>query len=198
MTRPVAAAQRIDLNTLPTTPWKNGAGTTREVARAAEGADGDDFGWRLSVAEVERDAPFSVFPGVDRCIVLLRGEGMELRAVDGALVQALRPMQPFSFPGDRPLSARLSAGPCTDFNAMTRRGRWRADVRVLHGAATVACGHDTLLLCAGGMWQVGDEALAPMHALLWRGLETPIAIAPKAGGAAAALLHVRLCQDPFR
>lgn len=198
MTRPMAAAQHIDLNTLPTTPWKNGAGTTREIARGPEGAEGDDFGWRLSVAEVERDAPFSVFPGVDRCIVLLRGEGMELRAGDGALVQALRPMRPFSFPGDRPLSARLTAGPCTDFNAMTGHGRWRADVRVLHDAATVAAGHVTLLLGAGGIWQAGDETLAPMHALLWRDLETPITVAPKAGGAAAALLHVRLCQDRFR
>lgn len=198
MTRCVAAAQHIDLNTLPTTPWKNRAGTTREVARGPDGTDGDDFGWRLSVAEVERDAPFSAFPGVDRCIVLLRGDGMELRAGDGALVQALRPLQPFSFPGDRPLSARLTAGPCTDFNAMTRHGRWRADVRVLSGAATVACGHVTLLLCVAGMWQAGAEALAPMHALLWRGPETPITVAPRAGCAAAALLHVRLCQDPSR
>lgn len=198
MTRPVAAARRIDLNTLPTTPWKNGAGTTREIARGPAGAEGDNFGWRLSVAEVERDAPFSVFPGVDRCIVLLRGEGMELRAADSTLVQALRPLQPFPFAGERPLSARLTAGPCTDFNAMTRHGRWRADVRVLHGAARVAAGHVTLLLCAVGIWQAGDETLAPMHALLWRSLESPITVAPKAGGAAAALLHVRLCQDPFR
>jgi environmental stress-induced protein Ves len=73
MTVSLAAAQRLDLRTLPPQRWKNGAGTTREIAVEPAGAGTDDFDWRLSLAEVDRDAPFSAFPGVDRCIVLLRG-----------------------------------------------------------------------------------------------------------------------------
>ena len=44
--------------------WKNGAGWTSEILRAP---DVDDWDWRLSIAEIEADAPFSAFPGVDRC-----------------------------------------------------------------------------------------------------------------------------------
>jgi environmental stress-induced protein Ves len=44
--------------------WKNGLGWTREIAR--EPADGDAWTWRLSIAEVEKDGPFSAFPCCDR------------------------------------------------------------------------------------------------------------------------------------
>jgi hypothetical protein len=43
--------------------WKNGAGWTREIVRVP---DREDWDWRLSIAEIEQDAPFSVFPGIDR------------------------------------------------------------------------------------------------------------------------------------
>ena len=42
-------------------PWKNGAGVTREVAAWPPEARLDDFGWRVSMARVERDGPFSTF-----------------------------------------------------------------------------------------------------------------------------------------
>jgi len=198
MSSPVAAVQRIDLNRLPPQRWKNGAGTTREIAVEPAGAGTDDFDWRLSLAEVDRDAPFSAFPGVDRCIVLLRGAGMALQADGAASAHDLRPLQPWSFPGERAIAARLLAGPCSDFNVMTRRGRWRADVRALHEHCAIASGHVTFLLSVSGTWQVGHETLTPMQALLWRGLESPMTVAPNADGIAATLLHVRLCHDPFR
>lgn len=194
----LAAAQRIELRALPTQRWKNGAGTTREIAVEPTRAGTADFEWRLSLAEVEHDAPFSAFPGVDRCIVLLRGAGMALQPDDGAAAHELRPLQPWSFAGERAIAARLRAGPCSDFNVMTRRGRWRADVRVLHDACAIASGHVTFLMSVAGTWQAGAETLQPMQALLWRGLESPMTVAPSVGGTAAALLHVRLCHDPFR
>ena len=79
--------RRFDLRGIAPQPWKNGAGLTREIAFG--GASAADFDWRLSVAEVVRDAPFSAFPGIDRCITLLRGAGMHLRAVDGSMDHAL-------------------------------------------------------------------------------------------------------------
>lgn len=194
----VGAPQRIDLNGLPSQRWKNGAGTTREIAVEPAGVGTADFDWRLSLAEVEHDAAFSAFPGIDRCIVLLRGSGMALQPDDGTAAHELLPLQPWSFTGERALAARLFDGPCSDFNVMTRRGRWRADVRVLHRACAIASGHVTFLLCIAGTWQTGAETLQPMQALLWRGLESPMTVAPSAGDPAAALLHVRLCHDPFR
>ena len=61
-------------------PWKNGAGRTTEIAVHPPGAALDTFAWRVSIADVERDGPFSRFPGIDRTIVLLEGAGMRLRS----------------------------------------------------------------------------------------------------------------------
>jgi uncharacterized protein len=198
MSAALAQVQRIDVHALPMQRWKNGAGTTRDIARGPAGASLDDFDWRISLAELERDAPFSSFPGIERCIVLLQGAGMALRGDGGNNVQALRRLVPWTFDGELALSAQLTDGHCSDFNVMTRRGRWRADVRVLHGAAAVASGHVTLLLAVEGGWQVGKEAIEPMQALLWHGLEAPITVASRSTGTASALIHVRLCHDPFR
>jgi uncharacterized protein len=101
-----AGVQRIDVRALPTQRWKNGAGTTREVARGPADASFDDFDWRISLAEIERDAPFSAFPGIERCIVLLQGTGMEMLGEAGSLVQTLNRMVPWTFDGERALSAR--------------------------------------------------------------------------------------------
>ena len=186
------SVERFDLRTIAPQPWKNGAGLTREIAFG--GAHAADFDWRLSVAEVERDAPFSAFPGVDRHITLLQGAGMRLRALDGSIDHALTPpLAPFAFSGDVALAATLAGGPSTDFNVMTRRGRWRAEVSVQRDAAELADADATLLLCCSGHWRIGADALAPQQALLWRTPRGALEIRPV--DANAALLFVRLCHD---
>ena len=65
-------------------------------------------------------------------------------------------------------------------------------------ACAIASGHVTFLMSVAGTWQAGAETLQPMQALLWRGLESPMTVAPNVNGSAASLLHVRLCHDPFR
>ena len=186
------SVERFDLRTIAPQPWKNGAGLTREIAFG--GASAADFDWRLSVAEVERDAPFSAFPGIDRSITLLRGAGMRLRALDGSIDHALTtPLAPFAFSGDGALTATLAGGASTDFNVMTRRGRWRGEVSVQRDAAELPDADATLLLCCDGEWRIGAETLAPLQALLWRAPRGVLGIRPVA--AKAALLFVRLCQD---
>ncbi|HEY0310268.1 MAG TPA: HutD family protein, partial [Luteimonas sp.] len=59
--------------------WRNGAGWTRQVHAQASTDPAHAWDWRLSIAEIEADAPFSAFPGVDRELVLLQGEGLRLR-----------------------------------------------------------------------------------------------------------------------
>ena len=44
--------QFFDLATVPATPWKNGGGSTRELACWPLGAGMDAFGWRVSVATI--------------------------------------------------------------------------------------------------------------------------------------------------
>ncbi len=59
-------------------PWKNGGGHTTEIAAFPAGAGLASFVWRVSIADVLQDGPFSPFPGIDRTLVLLEGEGMRL------------------------------------------------------------------------------------------------------------------------
>jgi len=108
--------------------WKNGQGWTREIFRSS--VDGDNWSWRLSIAEVEKDGPFSVFPGVDRELVLLAGEGMRLVFDDDQRIDLLPPHDRARFAGERAIRAELIDGVTQDFNLMWRRDH--VDASVLH------------------------------------------------------------------
>jgi uncharacterized protein len=114
--------------------WRNECGWTREIHRHPEGSA--DWHWRASIAEVDRNAPFSAFPGCDRELVLLAGEGMRLQFDDGESVALEPPHGRLRFAGERPLSAELVQGPTHDFNLIWRRDRVQASLlhRPLVGA----------------------------------------------------------------
>jgi environmental stress-induced protein Ves len=190
--------ERFDLAAVAAQPWKNGAGLTREIARG--GPHGVDFDWRISLAEVARDAPFSAFPGVDRCIVLLRGAGMTLKSADGSVDHRLsEPLVPFHFSGDVALDATLAGGASSDFNVMTRRGHLRSEVSCHREASTLPGALITLLLCAEGEWVVetDDEPqrLEPLQALLWREPLASVKVWPSVAGTPSSILLVRLSHD---
>ena len=106
--------------------WKNGLGWTREVFRWPP--DQAEWDWRISIAEVDKGGPFSSFPGVDRELVLLSGEGMRLDFEDGESVELRPPHGRHRFAGERPLGAELFHGPTQDFNLMWRRERVQASL----------------------------------------------------------------------
>jgi hypothetical protein len=110
----------------PARPWKNGGGTTRDIIVSPPGASLDDFDWRLSLAQVDRDGPFSRFEGVDRTLVLLTGV-MTLHE-QARRVELVR-HEPVTFEGERSIDATVAGGATLDFNVMTRRGRARHAVR---------------------------------------------------------------------
>jgi environmental stress-induced protein Ves len=114
---------RIAANEYRRERWSNGLGWTREVARAPAAGD---FDWRVSIAEVDRDAPFSAFPGVEREIVLLSGDGMRLHVGDDPPVDLLPPHGRLRFSGEQPARAELVGGPTTDYNLMWRPARIEA------------------------------------------------------------------------
>ena len=64
----------IDSSTARQLPWKNGKGETIELARAER--DGALL-WRLSMATVAEDGPFSIFAGIERNLTVLDGAGFE-------------------------------------------------------------------------------------------------------------------------
>ena len=104
--------------------WRNGQGWTREIH--IEGG-AEDWRWRLSIAEIEHDAAFSLFPGVERELMLLSGNGLRLRFDDGECVELNPPHDRHRFAGERPLTGELVDGITHDFNLMWRRDRTRAE-----------------------------------------------------------------------
>ena len=143
----------FDTAALPATPWKNGGGTTREIVCQPAGAGMDSFVWRVSIASIAQAGPFSAFPGVDRVIMLLDGDGVRLHApgIDHALDT---PGQPFAFSGDVALDCDLLGGASTDFNVMARRSRLRAEVQVLSAAQHIPESAQGLLLAVRGTWHL--------------------------------------------
>lgn len=141
-------------------PWKNGGGITRVIA--------ETDGYRLSIATIERDGPFSDFSGWDRTIVPIEGNGIELEFDGERVVRLDRLYEPLEFRGESQTACRLIDGPVRDFNVMTRRDRFAHDVEVvrldeerpsiagnelrfayvLHGEADGASAGDTLVIDA--------------------------------------------------
>jgi len=145
-------------------PWKNGLGTTDEIAIDPPDAalGGGAFNWRLSMATVGQSCPFSAFPGYERTIMVIDGAGMELDVPGHATRRLDRLFEPFVFSGDEPAQCRLIAGPVRDFNLMIARAHWRArtDVRPVGNIAEqLDAGGDVVILhCFGGVVDVvGDE-----------------------------------------
>ncbi len=102
--------------------WRNGLGWTREI-HAESPVQGDAYNWRLSIAEVDSDCAFSAFEGYDRVLMLLSGNGMELRFDDGTTEMLEPPHGRVAFAGERGVQCRLLDGPTTDFNVIVRRDR---------------------------------------------------------------------------
>ena len=149
--------------------WKNDGGWTTEIARSADDSAAG-FRWRISIAEIESDGPFSSFPGIARDLLLLEGNGIEL-VVDDALPRTLsRRFEHVHFKGEAHVACRLLAGPTRDFNVMARRDAVRAEVvarplvgpmvifpeagsewfvHVFAGQAKARSGEETLVLATG-------------------------------------------------
>ena len=108
--------------------WKNGGGWTSEIAAARAADPALDFAWRVSIADIESDGPFSSFPGVARELLLLSGNGIELDIDDAPPVRLSERFQRVRFEGESSVGCRLLAGPTRDFNVMTRRDAARAEV----------------------------------------------------------------------
>jgi len=149
--------QRFDIATLPFTPWKNGGGSTREIVCRPQGAGMADFDWRVSIATIAQSGPFSAFAGVDRVIMLLDGDGVQLRASSGLDHRLATPYAPLAFQGDVVLDCTLLGGTSTDFNLMTRRGALRAEVQVLRAATNLPVTGCGLLLALRGHWRLAGH-----------------------------------------
>lgn len=147
-------------------PWKNGKGETVEIAVFPPDATVDAFDWRISMATVAEDGPFSLFDGIDRTLSVLTGDGILLSVEGHGDVRLDRTSPPFSFPGDVPATAHLLGAPITDLNVMTRRGCFRHEVEAMPlPSGPPAASDPVLVLCLDGEIDVAGEETAVLQAL---------------------------------
>ena len=100
-------------------PWKNGGGVTTELFCLNDPTHSSVL-FRLSIARVEYDGPFSNFLGIDRTLLLLKGKGFNLESINSNTVIEFN-SAPFNFKGEDSVKCTLIDGPCVDFNVMTAR-----------------------------------------------------------------------------
>jgi environmental stress-induced protein Ves len=101
-------------------PWRNGQGMTLEIAR--EPVAGEPFAWRLSLADIAVDGPFSPYPGYHRAIVLVSGQSVRLdyHGQGSCVLDSRR--RGTRFDGNWRTACTLGNGPCTDLSLIVARG----------------------------------------------------------------------------
>ncbi|MDN7874899.1 HutD/Ves family protein [Burkholderia aenigmatica] len=164
-------------------PWRNGGGVTRTLATG--GAD-----WRVSLASIERNGPYSRFPGIDRVSLVLSGNGVSLTGTD--VVVRLGPWIAAEYDGDADWHATLIDGPSLALNVMTRKDRYRASVRLVDSPRVVRPGCSAIVIamdrgCSfaeGPDTRTGD--VMPGHVLVSEHHAHALRLAPHAASANVA------------
>lgn len=129
--------------------WKNGGGSTMEIAISPPDAGLTEFDWRISLATITASGPFSSFPGIDRSLMLVDGDSVQL-TLDGTRKVVLSAAQPMLwFPGEAAVEAQVK-GPTTDFNVMTRRDRCRHQLEKITAPGHLLRRSETTLLFVVG------------------------------------------------
>ena len=176
------------------TPWKNGAGLTRELAVHPVGGDLGQFDWRASIAEIRAAGPFSDFPKIDRRIAVLDGR-LSLSIGDNPPIIVTAESPPLAFPGEAAVIADPCGGAVTDLNIMTRRGRFESRL-TLCGATEpqeLTLESDATLILALSDLEAACPAravsLSRLDVLLFEG-GSRCAIMPRSGVAAFYLAQI--------
>lgn len=173
------------LSSVAVEPWRNGGGVTQTLAR--HGAE-----WRVSVAQVERDGPYSRFDGIERLSFLLRGKGVTLR--HGASVIRLAPLTAVEYDGGTAWDATLVDGPVTALNVMTAAGRYRTTVNPIVVATIVPPGCAAIVIsldsaCRYSEPDIGtDSAIAPGQFMIASGIDRPLRFEPAHHGATPPII----------
>jgi environmental stress-induced protein Ves len=138
-------------------PWRNGLGTTTEIAVEPGAAEGR-FRWRLSIADVAQSGPFSIFDGYDRVIAVAAGAGMRLAVAGRPTALLDQSAAPYDFPGDADTGCSLIDGPIRDFNLITDRATVLGRVVAMQAQSVVLDGETALLHALRGAFEVDAAA----------------------------------------
>jgi uncharacterized protein len=137
--------RKITPNQWSPTPWKNGGGSTVQLAifPLTSSLSEGNYTWRVSLATAQRSGPFSEFPGYDRALAVLserplvlnhhRGDSAAEREgkPDHRVEQILRPLIPYQFSGDEKTDCKILGEEARDINAMVKRDQGSLEMHVL-------------------------------------------------------------------
>ena len=110
-----------------TVPWKNGKGETIELS-ISEGGTLEKFDWRISIASVVEDGPFSDFSGYERTLILVKGNGVSLQHDGRGVTRLSNLLDVATFDGCSKTSGILHSGPINDFNIISDKKKYQVAV----------------------------------------------------------------------
>ncbi len=149
------------------TPWKNGGGTSTDIAWLREDdAVADPWSgviWRYGRTRIETPGAFSHHPGLSRLIAVVEGKGLVLNVADGGSIDLRQPFTPGRFSGEQRVSSMLEAGPVGVVNLMGDAERARIDLVFAEpGSTTETTETTTIVHAIGGPAQL-KVAGATLH-----------------------------------
>lgn len=140
-----ANARPFSLSAIPMEPWRNGGGITGVIASGSFEDSRDEWDYRLSVADISANGPFSTFQGIERCTLLLEGSTLSLEH-DGRPPLAAGPLELLQYDGEWALDASIGSVPARCLNVMTRRGVARAALAVVDDPRVIGVADLTMVL----------------------------------------------------
>jgi hypothetical protein len=162
MSRPLL----IRVDDQPPQPWRNGGGVTRELYAWPAGAA---WRWRISVADITQDGPFSAFDGVDRWFAVVQGAGVRLALPDpdGRRVELDTTSEPLAFAGEAAPDCALIDGPTRDLNLMLRRAAGSAGLQRVRPGVPWACAAPLRAMFCAETLSLQIEGQAPLTVPAW-------------------------------
>jgi environmental stress-induced protein Ves len=113
----------------------------------------EEFLFRASMAALSQSGPFSLFPGIDRSLILLEGKPIKL---NDSMVPLLSPVK---FPGEEKIMATIETEG-RDLNLMCRRGKVSGEIHVLKGQTELTEESDfTFIFALADFISVGPTTL---------------------------------------
>ncbi len=190
--------QTIVLADAPATLWRNGGGLTRLLASGRITSPGrkdvrphlESFDWRLSLADIAADGPFSTFPGVDRHAVLLGTGAVELSGPSG--IACALPWKPVSFPGEAELHAQRQSGTLQPrfLNLMVRRSVLRGELSLTDRVCQVDDAVVWAVVPVAGWWQVQGDMEIAVGQIVFADDASTLRARPLAAGSKAVLVRI--------
>ena len=161
----MTSAHILDPASYITMPWKNGLGSTVEIIKKHIPGS-EDFAWRISMADVTTNGPFSYFENYDRTLLLLKGNGISLSIKKpdknrAEMLTLTKILQAAQFRGEDLTVAALHSGPITDFNVMSHRDYCDVDTVCGHEAEqtriAMEC-DEALIYCVTGNLSIDSDS----------------------------------------